>query len=273
MRLKFMQRPFAVFLTALLVPNGGFARLRKTPEPQKELTVSAAISLKDALDEIAKLYGTEAPGTVIHFNLGASGTLQRQAEQGAPVDIFISASEDQMDSLESRGLVLAGTRRNLVKNTVVLVIPKAGSVISSFQDLARPEVKHIAIGEPGTVPAGKYAQEVLTHFKFYEQLKPKFVLGKDVRQVLTYVVTGNVDAGIVYATDAQTSAEVRVVATAPEDSHSPVNYPAAALKGSKEPAEAKRFLEFLVGARAQEVFEKYGFKPADQRKIAATRSD
>jgi molybdate transport system substrate-binding protein len=131
-------------------------------------------------------------------------------------------------------------------------------------------VKHIAIGEPQTVPAGKYAQEVLTHLNLYEQLKRKYVLGKDVRQVLTYVVTGNVDAGIVYATDAQTSAEVRVVATAPEDSHSPVNYPAAELKGSKEPAEAKRFLEFLVGARAQEVFEKYGFKPADQRTIAAS---
>ena len=135
-----------------------------------------------------------------------------------------------MDSLDSHGLLATGTRRDLVKNAVVLIVPKASRGISGFQDLARPEVKHIAIGEPQTVPAGKYAQEVLTHFSLYEQLKTKYVLAKDVRQVLTYVVTGNVDAGIVYATDAQTSAEVKVVATAPEDSHSMVIYPAAVLK-------------------------------------------
>jgi molybdate transport system substrate-binding protein len=123
-------------------------------------------------------------------------------------------------------------------------------------------VKVIAIGEPQTVPAGKYAQEVLTHFHLYDQLKPKFVLGKDVRQVLTYVITGNADAGIVYATDAMTTQEVTVVATAPEDSHSPVIYPVAILKGSKEADEAKRFLDFLGGTKVQEVFAKYGFEPA-----------
>jgi molybdate transport system substrate-binding protein len=260
-RLKFYRRPFAVIL-ALFLASGGFARLRGTPEPQRELTVSAAISLKDVLDEIAKLYRVEMPDVLIHFNLGASGTLQRQIEQGAPVDVFISASEDQMDSLDSHGLLVPGTRHDLVRNSVVLIVPKASSGISSFQDLARPEVKHIAIGEPQTVPAGKYAQEVLTHLSLYEQLKPKYVLAKDVRQVLTYVVTGNADAGIVYATDAQTSAEVRVVATAPEDSHSPVIYPVATLKSSKESAEAKHFVEFLAGAKAQAVFAKYGFKPA-----------
>ena len=120
----------------------------------------------------------------------------------------------------------------------------------------------IAIGEPQTVPAGKYAQEVLTHFHLYDQLKPKCVLGKDVRQVLTYVITGNADAGIVYATDAKTTRAVSVAATAPEDSHSPVIYPVAILKGSKEPDEAKHFLEFLAGTKAQGIFEKYGFEPA-----------
>jgi molybdate transport system substrate-binding protein len=262
MRLKFNRRQFAAVLAALFLVSGGFAQLLAAAEPQKEITVSAAISLKDVLDEIAKLYRVDAPDTVIHFNLGASGTLQRQIEQGAPVDIFISASEDQMDSLDSHGSLMPGTRRDLVKNAVVLIVPKASGGISGFQDLARAEVKHIAIGEPQTVPAGKYAQEVLTHFSLYEQLKPKYVLAKDVRQVLTYVVTGTVDAGIVYATDAQTSAEVRVVATAPEDSHSPVIYPVATLKSSKEPGEAKRFQDFLGSAKAQAVFVKYGFKPA-----------
>jgi molybdate transport system substrate-binding protein len=260
-RLTYFRFHLAALLAALLATNAGFAIPRATPNPKKELTVSAAISLKDALDEIAQRYREAVPDSVIHFNLGSSGALQRQIEEGAPVDVFISASKDQMDSVESKELLLPGTRRDLVKNVVVLIVPKGKTGIASFQDLARPEVKHIAIGEPQTVPAGKYAQEVLTHLQLYEQLKPKFVLAKDVRQVLTYASTGNVDAGIVYLTDAQTSAEVRIVATAPEDSHSPVIYPAAAIKSSKEPAEAKRFLDFLAGAKAQGVFEKYGFKP------------
>jgi molybdate transport system substrate-binding protein len=262
MRLKIIQASLAAVLAALLAASVSFARLRYTQEPQQELTVSAAISLKDVLDKVAQLYRVERLDTVIHFNLEASGTLQRQIEQGAPVDVFISASEDQMNSLEMKGLLLPGTRRDLVKNAVVLIVPKGKTGISSIQDLARPEVKVIAIGEPQTVPAGKYAQEVLTHFHLYDQLKPKFVLGKDVRQVLTYVITGNADAGIVYATDAMATREVTVVATAPEDSHSPVIYPVAILKGSKEAAEAKRFLDFLTATKAQDVFKKYGFQLA-----------
>jgi len=268
MRLKFIHT-LASVLAVLLAASAGFTRIRNTPEPKDELTVSAAISLKDVLNEAAQLYCSEKPDTVIRFNLGASGTLQHQIEEGAPVDIFVSASEDQMNSLESKGLLLPGTRKDLVRNTVVLIVPKGKDGISSFQDLARPVVKHISIGEPQTVPAGKYAQEVLTHFQLYQQLKPKFVLAKDVRQVLTYVITGNVDAGIVYATDAKTSAEVRVVATAPEDSHSPVIYPVAALKSSKNPDEAKRFLGFLAGVKAQGVFEKYGFKPTGKEKVSS----
>lgn len=264
MRVKHLRMPVAAILAASVALFSGYAAPRATPQPKVELTVSAAISLKDALDEIAQLYSTEMPGSVIHFNLGGSGTLQHQIEQGAPVDVFISASEDQMNSLESEGLLAPGTRRNLVKNTVVLIVPKGKSGISSFQDLQRPEVKEIAIGDPQTVPAGKYAEEVLTHFQLYEQLKPKLVLTKDVRQVLTYVITGNVDAGIVYATDAKISAAVRVVATAPESSHAPVVYPVATLKASKQPADAKRFLGFLMSAKAQGVFEKYGFKPAGE---------
>jgi molybdate transport system substrate-binding protein len=262
MRLKIIQASLAAILAALLAASVGFARLRYTQEPQQELTVSAAISLKDVLDKVAQLYRVERPDTVIHFNLEASGTLQRQIEQGAPVDVFISASEDQMNSLELKGLLLSGTRRDLVKNAVVLIVPKGKTGISSIQDLALPEVKVIAIGEPQTVPAGKYAQEVLTHFHLYDQLKPKLALGKDVRQVLTYVITGNADAGIVYATDAMTTREVTVVATAPKDSHSPVIYPVAILKSSNEADEAKRFLDFLTGTKAHDVFEKYGFQLA-----------
>ena len=233
-----------------------------SPTPPDDVTVSAAISLKDALDEISHLYSSEHPGADVHFNLGGSGTLQRQIEQGAPVDIFISASPKEMDSLQSQGLLLPDTRKKLARNSVVLIIPAGSTSISSFQDLTKAAVKTVAVGEPQTVPAGKYAQEVLTHFGIYDQLKPKLVLAKDVRQVLTYVETGNADAGIVYATDAKISKKVIVVATAPEDSHSPVVYPAAVIKNSKNAAAAKAFLDFLASEKARTVFQKYGFIPA-----------
>jgi len=164
-----------------------------------------------------------------------------------------------MDSLQSQGLLLPETRRDLVKNSVVLIVPVGNAGVSSFQDLTKPAVKTIAVGEPQTVPAGKYAQEVLTHLGICDQLKPKLVLAKDVRQVLTYVETGNADAGIVYATDAKISKKVTVVATASEDSHSKVVYPAAVIKNSKNPAGAKAFLEFLASKKARTVFQKYGF--------------
>jgi molybdate transport system substrate-binding protein len=231
-------------------------------KPSVELTVSAAISLKDALEEIAHLYSVEVPGVVVHFNLGGSGTLQRQIEQGAPVDIFISASPKEMDGLAAKDLLLAGTRKDLVMNSVVLIVPAGTNTVSSFQDLAKPAAKIISIGEPQTVPAGKYAQETLTHLGLYDQVKAKLVLAKDVRQVLTYVETGNVDAGIVYATDAKISSKVSVVATAPEDSHSPVLYPSAVIKNSANIETAKQFLDFLAGDKAKAVFQKYGFIPA-----------
>lgn len=231
------------------------------PAAANEITVSAAISLKDALDEISHLYSIEHHGAEVHFNFGSSGTLQRQIEQGAPVDIFISASPKEMDSLHSQGLLALDTRKDLVRNSVVLIVPAGSPGISGFKDLTKAAVKTVAVGEPQTVPAGKYAQEVLRHFDIYGELKPKLVLAKDVRQVLTYVETGNADAGIVYATDAKISKKVTVAATAPEDSHSPVVYPAAVIKTSKNAAGAKAFLDFLAGEKARTAFQRYGFIP------------
>ena len=228
------------------------------------LTVSAAISLKDALDQIQRDYTAANPAVAIAINYGASGTLQLQIEQGAPVDVYISASPKQMDALDTKGLLLEGTRKNLLRNEIVLIVPKdSASHISSFRDLTRPDVKQIAVGEPATVPAGEYAREVLTYLGIYDAVKPKAVLAKDVRQVLTYVATGNVDAGIVYATDALTSSMVRVVATAPEGSHAPAIYPIAVTKNSKSPAAARAFEEYLSGSQARAIFQKYGFGPAN----------
>jgi len=254
---------YARFLLAILLASAITTGSRATPDgpaaAANEITVSAAISLKDALDEISALYQKSKPGVTVRLNLGGSGTLHRQVEQGAPVDVFISASPEEINALASHGLLLAGTRHDLLRNRVVLVVPIGKSPVMSFQDLASPGVKEIAIGEPQTVPAGKYAQQVLTHLGLYDRLKAKLVFSKDVRQVLTYVETGNVDAGIVYETDALTSRKVRVVATAPDGSHSPVIYPVAIMKTSKNPAAARDFESFLVGPPARAIFQKYGF--------------
>jgi molybdate transport system substrate-binding protein len=228
---------------------------------QKSLTVSAAISLKDALDEINPLWSKAQPGVALHFNYGASGTLQQQIQQGAPVDVYISASPDQMDALAHQDMLLAGTRHDLVGNSIVLIVPStAKSQVSNFKDLLGADVKFVAIGDPQAVPAGKYAQETLTKLGLYDQLQSKFILGKDVRQVLTYVATGNADAGIVYATDAKITPQVKVATTAPEDSHAPIIYPVGVIKFSQNPEAAKAFVTFLESAQALSVFEKYGFK-------------
>lgn len=223
------------------------------------VTVSAAISLKDALDELGRVYEQSHPGAKITFNYGGSGTLEHQIEQGAPVDILISAAEKQMDTLESKGLIVAGTRRNLVANELVLIVPAASSLVRSFQDLARAEVKVVALGESETVPAGMYARQSLEHLGLLAAVQKKTVFAKDVRQVLTYVETGNADAGIVYQTDARISGIVRIVATAPAGSHDPIVYPAAVVRDSRNATAARAFLDFVAGPEARAVFAKYGF--------------
>ncbi|HEX4075962.1 MAG TPA: molybdate ABC transporter substrate-binding protein [Candidatus Acidoferrales bacterium] len=225
--------------------------------------MSAAISLKDALDAIKQAYASQAPSVSLAMNYGASGTLQLQIEQGAPVDVYISAAPKQMDALESKGMLLAGTRKDLLRNGIVLIVPKDSELgIANFQDLLKPDVKKVALGEPTVVPAGKYAQEVLTHLGIYDQVNAKAVLAKDVRQVLTYVETGDVDAGIVYTTDALSSSKVKIVANAPPDSHEPVIYPVAVIKTAKNAAAAKAFEDFLSGPQARAIFERYGFSLA-----------
>lgn len=223
------------------------------------LTVSAAISLKDALAEIKRLYQKSPPNVQITYNFGSSGSLQQQIEQGAPVDIFISAANKQMDALESQNLLLPNSRHTLVTNQLVLITPKSENIVTKIQDLTKPEVTKIALGEPKSVPAGKYSEEVLKYYKILDQVKSKIIYGKDVRQVLTYVETGNVNAGLVYATDAKTSTKVRIVATAPQQSHSPIVYPIAILKDSKNQNTAKAFDKFLISNQAKNVFKKYGF--------------
>ena len=226
----------------------------------KKITVSAAASLKDALEAIKPLYENKNPSVNLTYNFASSGSLQRQIEQGAPVDMFLSAATQQMDALQKQGLLLKETRRNLLKNRMVLVVPQDNQTINSFTDLTTEAVEKVAFGEPKSVPAGKYAQEILKSLQLTTAIQSKVAYGKDVRQVLYYVATGNVDAGIIYLTDAQISSEVKIVATAPESSHSTIVYPVAVVKDSANPETAKKLVEFLFSPEVKAVFEKYGFE-------------
>ncbi|QIZ70042.1 molybdate ABC transporter substrate-binding protein [Oxynema aestuarii] len=227
----------------------------------KEITVSAAISLTDAMQDIQAAYTAIAPDTTLTYNFAASGTLQRQIEQGAPVDVFLSAGVKQMDALDDRGLLVRGTRRDLLQNRIVAIAPSGTEAIADFRDLQKPEIKRIAIGEPETVPAGQYARELLLNLDIFEQIKPKIIFARNVRQVLTLVETGNVEAGIVYQTDALHSPRVEVEAIAPEGLHSRIIYPVAAIENRPNLETARGFVDFLESDRAREIFKTYGFIP------------
>ncbi|MEH1936401.1 MAG: molybdate ABC transporter substrate-binding protein [Nostoc sp.] len=235
-----------------------------TPSPviaqsNTSILVSAAASLKEALEEIKPLYQQSKSDVNLSYNFGASGALQQQIEQGAPADIFISAGKKQMDALEEKGLLLPGSRTNLANNRLVLIVAQDVVGISSFYDLTDSKIKKIAIGEPRSVPAGQYGEQVLKKLKLYDRVKSKLVFANNVRQVLAAVESGNAEAGLVYATDAKISNKVKVVVAADDKFHSPIVYPVAIIKSSKNTSAAKEFVEFLSGSEVKTVLKKYGF--------------
>jgi molybdate transport system substrate-binding protein len=244
-------------LLAILAGCGGPTRTETM-----ELTVSVAASLQNATRELAPAFEQSHPHTKLSFNFGASGTLAQQIEQGAPADVFLAAAPKPMDELAAKGLLLAGTRRDLLRNEIVLIAPKDSTGLASFDGLQTAAVKLIALGDPGSVPAGDYGRQVLRALHLWDAVQGKLVLAKDVRQVLTYVETGEADAGIVYATDARESQKVRVAAIAPPASHARVIYPVAVLRDSRNAAVATSFTTFLAGPQAQEIFVRHGFTPA-----------
>lgn len=227
-------------------------------QDKTSLTISAAASLKDALVEVEAAYQKSQPNVEFSNNFAGSGTLAAQIDQGAPVDVFLSAAAKQMDDLETKGLIAAGSRRNLLRNTLVLIAP-LDSKLGGFQGLVAGDVKMIAVGDPAAVPAGQYGRQTLLALHLFDKMGTKIVFAKDVRQVLTYVETGNADAGLVYGTDAKSSSKVKVVATAPESSHDPILYPAAVIKGSRNQAAALKFVDFLSAPAASAIFVRYGF--------------
>lgn len=224
-----------------------------------QLTVSAAASLKEALGEITPLYSKAKSNVSIRNNFGSSGDLQQQIINGAPVDVFISAAAKQMDELQKKDLIVADTRRDLLTNKLVLIVPADKSDTKELKDLTSASIERIAIGDPRSVPVGQYAEQALTKLDILQDVQSKFVLGNNVRQVLQFVESGNAQAGIVYATDAKTSTKVKVVEIIDAKLHKPIVYPIAVIQKSTNQPSAKSYLEFLSSEPAKTIFEKYGF--------------
>lgn len=252
-----------IFLLSLLIISTiitGCSHTATTENSEKELHVAAAASLTDVMKDLAVVFNNEYPDITITFNFGSSGALQQAIENGGETDLFYSAGQKQMDSLEKAELLADGTRRDLLINEIVLIVPaKDGKDIHSFDDLTRNDITKIAVGGEG-VPVGQYTKEIFTNLNLLNKIEEKEILATDVRQVLSWVGTGEADCGVVYATDAAITQDVKVICTAPADSHKPVIYPAAAIKDSKNLDEAKKFLEFTSSDKAKNIFRKYGFE-------------
>lgn len=261
---KFNKITVIVMLLLLVIGStfSGCAKEEPTPVAKEpvEVYVSAAASLTEALTEIQTEYAKDSKDTLV-FNFGGSGALVKQVQEGAPCDLFISASKSNMDDLETAGLIDTATRKDLLGNTLTLVASaEKKDVITDETFFTKGEVASIAIGTPDSVPAGKYAQEAFETMGIWEDIQKKLVMAKDVKQVLEYVDTGNVDCGLVYKSDALGMETGVIVCDMPADSHSAILYPGAVTTEAAQPEEAAAFYAFLSTDYAKTVFEKYGFQ-------------
>ncbi len=248
-----------------MLDHGNIPTKASVPNVKQEnaqLTISAAASLKEALSEITPLFNKVSNAKshiAIRNNFGSSGNLQQQIINGAPVDVFISAAAKQMDELQKKDLIVADSRRDLLSNRLVLIVPADKSDTKELKDLTNANIERIAIGDPRSVPVGEYAEQALVKLELFKALQSKFVLGNNVRQVLQFVESGNAQAGIVYATDAKTSTKVKVVQVIDAKLHKPIVYPIAIIRKSSNQSSAKSYLDFLSCEPAKNIFEKYGF--------------
>jgi molybdate transport system substrate-binding protein len=225
----------------------------------QELMVAAAASLTNALKKVAGQFEKTHPGTRIVCNFAASGVLLQQMATGAPVDILAAADQKTMNQAQEKNLIIPGSRKNFVSNQLVLIAPLDSQLaLSSLNELTQPEVKRVAVGNPATVPAGRYAQAALGKAGLWDKLSPRFIMAGSVRQVLDYVSRGEVDAGLVYATDAAiATGKVKVMQTVSEPV--PIFYPVAVTATTDNKALALDFLDFVLSSPAQEIFHKFGF--------------
>ncbi len=244
----------------LLLASLAVVMLPASEQESDPITVSAAASLTEAFTDIASQYEAENPGTNMSLNFGGSGSLRTQIEGGAPVDVFASADQSQMDILSNETLIDNSTREDFAQNSLVLIVPENNPLnITGVEDLADPKIEKIAIGNPDTAPVGKYTKLALTEAGLWDKVENKMVLAEDVKQVLVYVERGEVDAGFVYMTDAKNAepGTIKIVASVPVNT--PVNYPIAVVSSSEHKEEAQEFVEFVTGEEGQETLKKYGF--------------
>lgn len=254
-----MKKKAVVGLMAALLLVGLFSTEGAQARAEQELIVSAAASLTNAFQEIIPKFQEANAGVKVVPNFGASGALLQQIEKGAPVDVFASADQKTMDQANEKKLILPDTRKDFVSNGLVLIVPTGSKApIKGPQDLMAKEVARVALGNPETVPAGRYTQEALKNEGIWEKLSPKFIPGENVRQVLDYVARGEVDAGFVFATDAAIAKDkVQVVATLTK--HQPILYPVAVVAATQKKDLAQRFIGFVLSKEGQEILSKYGF--------------
>jgi molybdate transport system substrate-binding protein len=250
-----MKNTIRSLIVALLLATG----LPASSVRAAEVSVYAAASLTDALKEIGGTYEKES-GDKLIFNFASSSVLARQIEEKAPADVIVSADEAKLDALEKEGLLLPETRRSILSNMLVIVVPSDSMIpIKAAGDLAGPDIKKIALGEPASVPAGIYAKQYLEKLGLWEKVADRIVPVENVRAALAAVESGNVEAGIVYKTDAMISKKAKVAIEVPESEGPKISYPVAVIKDSKVPDQAKAFAAYLASPAAKAVFEKYGF--------------
>jgi molybdate transport system substrate-binding protein len=239
------------------------------PACAQEVIFSAAISTKDAMEDIGRTFVAGRPGLVLRYNFGSSGELQKQIEGGAPVDLFISAAQRQMDELQQKNLIMGAGRRNFARNVLTVIKPAQSKLdLAKPADLLDARVGRIVIGNPKTVPVGQYSEESLKALGLWDRVQPKLVLAENVRQALDYVARAEVDAAFVYTTDAAIRrGQVAEAFRPPEDTYRPVVYPVAIVSASRHQAIAQAFIDLLVGREGQSVLIRFGFLPPP----AATR--
>jgi molybdate transport system substrate-binding protein len=225
-----------------------------------DLTVSAAASLTNAFQELGPAFEVQNPGTKVLFNFATSDTLLAQIAKGAPADVFAAADQDTMDRAEAQKLITPGSRRNFVGNTLVLVTPSDSVLnLKTLADLQKPDVKRIALGNPASVPAGRYAKGALEAAHLWNAVQPKAVFVQNVRQSLDYVARGEVEAGFVYGTDAAVQKDkVRVAFTIPTEAT--IRYPIATVTGTPNADVARKFIDFVLSPSGQTVLTRYGFQ-------------
>lgn len=259
------KRTTAAVLLLFAITTGCAEKHNDGPHEERvEVVVSAAASLTDCLSAIGREFEDEHPGIRITFNFGASGALQRQIEQGAPVDLYISAGKPQIEELVLQKLVDPKQQTTLLKNKLVVIVPGGSKLqLNSIQDLNHSNIRKIAIGQPETVPAGTYAKELLTRTGLWDLVKERIVFTKDVKQALTYVETGNVDAGLVYETDVLLSKHAATALVPDSDAYSAIVYLMAIIKQTKHNKEAEELFHYLQSTAAADVFKAYGFTMQD----------